>query len=151
MTVTQDKKRFNGEWKKDHQASEPLDNAADLLQLSGMVKGALKKMDRIHIECDGQTFRSKTPMPKLLFWSLGAVEEEFPLNGEERHHKRRDNRDGTFTGKLVSHYDGRLAVQSTWKDPLPGKATDTYSLSPDGNTMTIAAELTVEGKSTKYK
>ena len=145
-----DRTRFTGEWRKDAARSDPLDCACDALQLQGMVRGALGKMDRISIDCDGSRVRTRTPLPRQLFIPLGAVVEEFEVGGGEREHKRRDNRPGQFKGRLVADDKGGFAIKSQWSEPLSGTATDTYSLSPDGNTLTIAADLSVEGRQCKY-
>jgi hypothetical protein len=116
-----------------------------------MVRGALAKMDRIIIEADDTRVRTRTPLPRLLFIPLGAVVEEFPVAGTEVAHKRRDNRAGQFQGRLEGRPDGGFAINSQWSEPLAGSATDTYSLSKDGDTLTIAADLNVEGRACKYR
>lgn len=151
MAPTSDRSRFQGEWKKSAAESDPLDCACDALQLQGMVRGALAKMDRLFIEANEQTVRTRTPLPRLLFINLGATVEEFPVNGDARTHKRRDNRPGQFEGSMKSLPDGSFSIESQWSEPLAGSATDTYRLNPDGSKLTIDAALNVEGRSCRYK
>ena len=65
-------------------------------------------------------------------------------------HKRRDNRPGQFKGRLEAQAGGGFAIKSNWSEPLAGTATDTYAISQDGNTLTIRAELNVEGRACSY-
>ena len=110
-------------------------------------------MQEVQIEVDGERVRTRTPLPRLLFIPLGAVVEEFPASGAPAAHPRRDQRPGKFEGRLepAPHNAEGFSIRSTWAEPLAGAACDAYSLSPDGDTLEIAAELCVEGRCTRYK
>jgi hypothetical protein len=81
------------------------------------------------------------------------VVEEFPASGAPAAHPRRDKRPGKFEGRLEPAPRGAegLSIRSTRAEPLAGAAVDAYTLSPNGETLVIAAKLRVEGRCTRYK
>jgi hypothetical protein len=105
------------------------------------------------IESNEQSFKSVLKMPKLVgLIPLPAVKEEFPWSGEERQHNRRDNRSGKFKGSIEPcRFEEGFKIKAEWASPLPGSTIDTYKLSPDGTTLTLEQNLTVEGKNLVYK
>lgn len=138
--------KLNGNWNKDKAASDPMENALDLMQLGRLVRSAVKLVKGIAIQVDDDSFEmavySSIPWFKVV--------ERYPLTGDTVSCKRRDLRRGGHTGHVRVTEQGDIALSIAWEDPLGGTGTELFQL-VDDDTLHVFSTINVAGQTVAYK
>jgi len=151
--------RFDGTWYRDAAASDSMDRALDVMAIRGIVRKAIALVKGLVLKVDAGTSAGGSASGSGGLFTLQVfsvipvlkITERYPLTGAPVEHRRRDLRSGRAAGSTVLLDDGRLRTTLIWEGAKPGSGTDTYEVSPDGKTLTVASFLKVEGETASYR
>ncbi|KAI8469874.1 MAG: hypothetical protein J3K34DRAFT_269105 [Monoraphidium minutum] len=119
---------FTGTWTKDKARSDPMDEAIQLMALSGLMRQAIKLIRGVQIQQDSDKFVFSV----LSVFTWFKVTETYPLSGEPVRCRRRDFRGGGHEGRVEVPSPDKLRLVLKWKDPHGGTGEDVFSMpSPD--------------------
>jgi hypothetical protein len=87
---------LTGTWKKDWEASDPMDAACDLVELPWLLRKALRVLSTLKVEENEEHFKTTIKAGGIM-----DVVERYPFSEEYVKHGRRDKRRGQHTGRVV--------------------------------------------------
>lgn len=131
---------MNGTWVKDFSRSEPLDELCKLVELSFLLKAAMKKSNVIEM----RHTQDVTVVVRRILGIMDVVETT-PWNGESVRGERRDMRRGGVTmSTIIDQPPGGFSQRSEFNDPVGGVMFDEFLL-VDPNTLQLTMKLTRHG------
>ncbi|KAL3146264.1 hypothetical protein ABBQ32_002965 [Trebouxia sp. C0010 RCD-2024] len=137
---------LSGRWQKDKSQSDSMQKACDVVQLKWVLRRALAVLNTLEIEDTPDYLRTVIKAGGIM-----DVVEQYPWNGQERQHSRRDKRGGHHHGKVVRTERGP-AIRVRWADPFGGTCQDTFDMSEDGQQLTQITEMVMNtGEICNYK
>ncbi|KAG2441569.1 hypothetical protein HXX76_003190 [Chlamydomonas incerta] len=126
-----------------------MDQVADLVGLSGLVREGIKLLRGCELTVDGSSFRmgvfSAVPMVKIT--------ENYPLSGAEASNMRRDLRFGSCRGSLAVSPEGMPQLRMRWEEPYRGEGLDEFALVPGPGgreELHVTSSVTVGGRTVSY-
>lgn len=147
LVVEQEYTTVSGTWAKDRGRSSSMDEACDLVSLPFVYRKAIGFLNRLVLVDDEGIFRTVLKAGGVL-----DVEEEYPWNGDNVVHKRRDKRRGTHRGRVSRTIDGFPSINVQWEDPYGGTCVDTFELvqGSRGRELKQSTSMTVGEKTIQY-
>lgn len=139
---------LTGRWKKCKEASDPMDEACDMVALPWVYRKAIGVLNNLEVEDTEQHFRTN-----LKAGGIMDVIEQYPWSGDKVVHPRRDKRRGQHTAHVVRTEAGHPCIVCSWEDPYGGDCTDTFELSTSGDTLMQHTDMSIRsnGRRTQYK
>ncbi|KAG2451990.1 hypothetical protein HYH02_003761 [Chlamydomonas schloesseri] len=128
-----------------------MDQVADLVGLSGLVREGIKLLRGCELSVDGSSFRmgvfSAVPMVKIT--------ENYPLSGVEAANMRRDLRFGSCRGSLSVTPEGMPQLRMRWEEPYRGEGLDVFVLVPPAapggrEELHVTSSVTVGDRTVSY-
>ncbi|GIL61665.1 hypothetical protein Vafri_16085 [Volvox africanus] len=135
---------LSGIWIKNRQYSQSMEDAMNLMRLNGVVRQAVKLVKGVNIQVDRDNFTFTV----FSFISWFKVKEVYPMNGEERHYRRRDLRRGGAMGH-VEPQGRNIQVHLRWNDPYGGQGWDHFRLVSEDE-LHIDSVIEVAGQTARY-
>ncbi|GIL91864.1 hypothetical protein Vretimale_18087 [Volvox reticuliferus] len=137
--------RVIGTWQKDMKRSTPMDAAADLIALSGLVREGIKLVRGCEVAVDESSLRMAVYSALPLF----KINEYYPLDGAEAPNMRRDLRLGKFLGRLELTTEGMPRLHLRWDAPYAGEGLDEFHL-VGPHELHIVSMVTANGQTVSY-
>ena len=139
LAARQPRPALTGRWRKDAAASDSMADAMEMVDLQWVLRQAIKALNHLQINETETHFVTNLKAGGPL-----DVVERYPWDGAEVLHARRDKRRGTHRGRFVRSPAGpRIEVE--WEDPYGGECADTFTLSPDGESLSQVTEMRIRG------
>mmetsp|Transcript_47411 Transcript_47411/g.119998 ORF Transcript_47411/g.119998 Transcript_47411/m.119998 type:complete len:232 (-) Transcript_47411:47-742(-) len=137
---------YAGLWRKNPDASDPMDAACDAVELGWVLRRAIGLLNQMQVVDTPDTFGTTIKAGGVL-----DVVERYPKSGESVVHKRRDKRGGSHTGVVVQTAEGP-SIQVEWSEPYAGWCSDTFTLSEGGRRLTVSTLMRMSsGREVSYK
>ncbi|KAK9862509.1 hypothetical protein WJX84_002777 [Apatococcus fuscideae] len=135
-----------GKWKKIASRSDDMKEACDIVELSWLLRKALRLLDTLEVNNSPERFETKIKAGGIM-----DVVERYSWSGDITEHKRRDKRRGIHRGR-VSLTESGPQISVEWDDPFGGRCLDTFQVSDDNQTLTQLTEMTMQsGKTCMYR
>ncbi|GIL92453.1 hypothetical protein Vretimale_6445 [Volvox reticuliferus] len=135
---------LSGTWIKNRESSQSMEDAMNLMRLNGIVRQAVKLVKGVHIKVEPDNFTFTV----FSFISWFKVKEVYPMNGDERHYRRRDLRRGGAMGR-VEPQGRNIQVHLRWNDPFGGQGRDFFRLVSQDE-LHIDSVIEVAGQTARY-
>lgn len=137
---------YAGGWRKDSEASDPMDEACDVVELGWVLRRAIGFLNYMEVVDTPEKFGTTIKAGGVL-----DVVERYPKTGDSVSHSRRDKRRGSHSGAVVQTEEGP-SIQVQWGEPYSGWCSDTFTLSEDGTRMTVSTLMKMStGREVTYK
>ncbi|KAL4445837.1 hypothetical protein ABPG77_009036 [Micractinium sp. CCAP 211/92] len=118
-----------------------------MVQLPWLYRQAMKFLNVLEVEDTAEQFKTV-----LKAGGIMDTVEEYSWDGQDVEHPRRDKRHGMHTGHVTRTEQGPC-IDVVWGEPHAGHGSDTFQLSPDGDTLTQQTVMvgTASGRRVQYK